>query len=77
MSVEALDKKQANPVANPGDAVMNALGEFIAPMVGAPKPGEHAVHVIMSGGDVVDDVSTTEKDKYGVEHHLIPVLTKS
>lgn len=77
MLTEDLERDSSNKRASTGDALVNALREFIAPMVGAPKPGKHTVHVIMSGGHIVDDVSTTVTNPYGVVNHEIPVVRPS
>ncbi|HRN86093.1 MAG TPA: hypothetical protein PKU78_06395 [Candidatus Dojkabacteria bacterium] len=77
MLPDTLPVEPETKVACSGYAVVNALGGFISSMLGAPKPGEHTVHVIKAGGNVVDSVSTAEKDEYGVVHHVIPGVRPS
>ena len=65
MLTDILPVEPETQVASPGEAVVKAIGEFISNMLCAPKPGEHTVHVIMSGGRIVDARSVTKVDPNG------------
>jgi hypothetical protein len=72
MSTEALGK--VKEVAD-NNALLDALGKFVGPMVNPKGPQNHTVHVIGPGGVVTDHECIVREDADGVIHRVIPGVT--